>query len=101
MSLSKRDATPEEEASALKFYKQISPETDYEAQLDQCKQDGLKTEVCDCGKLLPAFIHFVRCDVPSELCPMKTTGGKSLLDTILGVEDEPEPESASRINSNP
>lgn len=43
--------------------------------------EGYKDEKClKCGTVFLAHHHMVRCDDPN--CPMKTPGGKSLLDML-------------------
>ncbi len=80
----KRDATPEEEGIANKIYAAMNPDTDYAPRLDEAKAQGHKCEVCSCGRILPAFVHFVRCRVDG--CPMRSKSEpRSLLAMICDV----------------
>lgn len=82
----KRDATPEETERQIGIYESIYPDVDYRAKHSECVSDGLRDETCSCGHVLPAFIHFVRCN--NEGCPMKPPEGKTLLDMIFPEGDK-------------
>ena len=67
----KRVATDDEEAWAVYAYSQIN-DKDYTDELASCKAEGLTTEICSCDRVMPAFIHFVRCPYSADICPMKS-----------------------------
>jgi hypothetical protein len=80
----KRDATEAEVQKTLDFTKAAYPDTDLEKTKkarQEAIQEGYKDEKClKCGTVYLAHHHFVRCNDPD--CPMKTPGGKSLLDML-------------------
>jgi hypothetical protein len=79
----KRVATEEEEALAVLAYSQIN-EKDYTEELASCKAEGLTTEICSCERVLPAFIHYVRCPISADRCPMKSKSDqRSLLEMMF------------------
>ncbi len=92
MKYSKRDATPEEEQNQIqvlhaRYHLLNKPETpvsmsEWIDENEKCKKEGYKTEVCSCGLTFLASCHFVRCE--QNGCPMRSEGGKSLLDMMLG-----------------
>lgn len=78
--LSKRDATDVETEVALAYAETAG----HEGIRDHHKKgvsEGYRAEVCDCGKILLAHHHFVRCQV--DECPFKSREYKgSLLDML-------------------
>lgn len=88
-TFTKRDATPEEEKVAIAYYS-LALEKDYTEDIEECKKEGYKTEVCSCGRVFPLFIHLIRCDECT--CPMKGNG-PSLLEAMLGLDERVEEET--------
>ena len=83
MKKKKRLATAEEVAKVIAFQKECYPDSDVDAKHQEALDEGYKDEVCEkCGTTFLACHHFIRCEDPK--CPMKTPGGKSLLDMMLG-----------------
>jgi hypothetical protein len=83
----KRLATPEEVAAELELQKKFKPDVDVDKLYQEALAEGYKDEVClKCGQVYLAHFHFVRCNEPD--CPMKTPGGKSLLEMLLGTDEE-------------
>ena len=82
----KRLATVEEVAREIAIQKQFKPDVDVDRLYQESIAEGYTDEYCEkCGQVYLAHFHFVRCDDPD--CPMKTPGGKSLLDMLLGPKE--------------
>ena len=82
----KRLATEEEEVAAVKSYAGMN-QMDYTAKLAEAKAEGHTTEVCSCDRVLPAFVHFVRCTCDN--CPFRSKkDSRSLLDMLCETKKQ-------------
>ena len=83
-----REATPEEVTKAIKgIADKDRSEAFIREKVAEAEAEGHKNEVCGkCDRIFLAFHHFVRCAEAD--CPIKS--GQSVLDCLLGCDDEQE-----------
>lgn len=80
--MTKREMTPQESEDCLRALQNYDSAYNRGREWIECLSEGLKDEICDCGKAFLACQHFVRCF--EDNCPMKSQKDKRSLLQMLG-----------------
>ncbi len=84
--MTKREMTPQESEDCLRALQNYDSGFNRGKEWIECLSEGLKDEICECGKTFLACQHFVRCT--KNGCPMKDADSKTVLEIMLGGKNK-------------